>query len=661
MSSSLVPLILAGASDSVLLGGTRGAIVYRGASLWQGLSPGTVGLPLISGGLGADPTYALLDPTRIGSGTAGISITGNAATATNGVVTTGSYSNPSWITALSASKLTSGILPQARLPDTAVTPGSYTLASITVDAAGRLTAASNGSAPGIAIDSSIAGGTAGRILYEGIGPVLADSADLTFDGTRLTLPVDGLTVGSVIVVKNGGYVGLGGVVNPSNLTGNGAGVQVLGNLNVGNKVMIQVGGIDYGFLGQSGAWFGSADANFIFASYRPSFYLATDNSATPALGVHPGQRVGINIGTATPAGQLEVAAGDVNLTGILVRGMLNQVAPLIVLQQLSSTEAKRNTGYIDGIFANDTDASWKGRLIFYAGDYTSSNLGKREGLRIESDGTQAISRFTGTVSCLGTGSDSEQFGALTSASGNSSVAIGRAASSGGISSTAIGFSALAGGSTSVAIGQSASSSGTSSFAIGSQANASGDNSIAIGQLATSTGSGAITVGSASSSSSLFSLAIGYSTSAIHAYSMVFGAFGVTTANNQIIFSTAITQQFNAEISLELAGTSSTAQQRSLANIDTQWVDSIDSSRKGRLIFRVNDYAAKREGLRIESDGTQPLLGLFGATAVAKSTGWSVSNVTTDKSFDANSTTIDEVADVLGTLINYLISRGDLGA
>jgi hypothetical protein len=47
--------------------------------------------------------------SMVGAGTYGIDISGNAGTVTNGVYTTGSYANPSWITALAASKL-SGVV-----------------------------------------------------------------------------------------------------------------------------------------------------------------------------------------------------------------------------------------------------------------------------------------------------------------------------------------------------------------------------------------------------------------------------------------------------------------------------------------------------------------------------------------------------------------------
>jgi len=62
---------------------------------------------------------------------------------------------------------------------------------------------------------------------------------------------------------------------------------------------------------------------------------------------------------------------------------------------------------------------------------------------------------------------------------------------------------------------------------------------------------------------------------------------------------------------------------------------------------------------LDHDGST--VGLYGVTPVAQSTGWAVTNVTTDKVFNANSTSLDEIADVLGTLITYLISRGDLAA
>jgi hypothetical protein len=47
---------------------------------------------------------------QLGAGTASINISGSAATAVNGVVTTGSYADPGWITSLDGSKITGNII-----------------------------------------------------------------------------------------------------------------------------------------------------------------------------------------------------------------------------------------------------------------------------------------------------------------------------------------------------------------------------------------------------------------------------------------------------------------------------------------------------------------------------------------------------------------------
>lgn len=65
-------------------------------------------------------------------------------------------------------------------------------------------------------------------------------------------------------------------------------------------------------------------------------------------------------------------------------------------------------------------------------------------------------------------------------------------------------------------------------------------------------------------------------------------------------------------------------------------------------------------------GAGDVLNLTGAQARAvilgsADTGWSTTNVTPDKVYDANATTTDELADVLGTLIATLITKGVLSA
>jgi hypothetical protein len=61
------------------------------------------------------------------------------------------------------------------------------------------------------------------------------------------------------------------------------------------------------------------------------------------------------------------------------------------------------------------------------------------------------------------------------------------------------------------------------------------------------------------------------------------------------------------------------------------------------------------------DAGTDAIGFYGATPAVRSTGWSATNVTSDKVFDANSTTVAELADVLGTLIDTLKTYGLIAA
>lgn len=97
-------------------GGTTGLTTSGGPITASGTITLAGTLVIGNGGTGATTAAgartALDVPSTGGSGatgTWGINISGNAATATNGVVTTGAYANPAWITSLAGSKVSGDI------------------------------------------------------------------------------------------------------------------------------------------------------------------------------------------------------------------------------------------------------------------------------------------------------------------------------------------------------------------------------------------------------------------------------------------------------------------------------------------------------------------------------------------------------------------------
>lgn len=116
--------------------------------------------------------------------------------------------------------------------------------------------------------------------------------------------------------------------------------------------------------------------------------------------------------------------------------------------------------------------------------------------------------------------------------------------------------------------------------------------------------------------------------------------------------------FGSAINFQLK--SSTTAGQDAGRLSWEWVTATHASRASRGTLTAYSTSTEQEAIAWDGDSGGVKLGFYGTTPVAQSAAYTVTNGTTDRSYDANSTTLDEVADVLGTLISDLQAVGLIG-
>lgn len=107
--------------------------------------------------------------------------------------------------------------------------------------------------------------------------------------------------------------------------------------------------------------------------------------------------------------------------------------------------------------------------------------------------------------------------------------------------------------------------------------------------------------------------------------------------------------------------SSTTTFQLAARLRWQWITATHASRAARGILSAYD-TAERDCFMWEASGSAAMIGFLGTAPTVKQTGYTTfTNLTTDRTCDADTVAVAELADIVGTLIEDLKAKGLIGA